>query len=184
MRAVIGRLGVVAVALVAASAVGCGTDCPKCDNTPAVSVAVVKYAGLEKAVEKENGKVVLVDFWATFCGPCVKKFPHFVALHEKYAEKGLVCVSVSRDDAADLNKVRAFLVEKKATFPNFLLELSSAEDAQMAKKFNYDYTIPQMALFGKTGTRVWDSNTDPLDKDMTAFIGKLDVLVKAELDKP
>jgi thiol-disulfide isomerase/thioredoxin len=190
MRVVIGRVGVVVGALAVACAAGCGKDCAPSSaggtEIPAngeVTVSVVKYAALAEAVEKPKEKVVLVDFWATFCGPCVKKFPHFVALHEKYAEKGLVCVSVSLDDAEDLDKVKAFLFEKKAKFPNFVIRPTSAEDKLMAKKFNYDYTLPQMALFNRKGERVWDSNTDSLSKELPVFIEKLDTLVKAELDK-
>ena len=189
MRAVIGRWGVGLVALAAACAGGCGKDCTPTSaglDGPAgtdVTVSVVKYTGLEAAVEKPKGKVVLVDFWATFCGPCVKKFPHFVALYEKYAEKGLVCVSVSLDDTDDLAKVRDFLVEKKAKFPNFVIRPTTAEEKLMEKKFGYDMTLPQMALFNRKGERAWDSNADSLDKDLTAFLDKLDKLVKAELDK-
>ena len=190
MRAVIGWVGVVAVVRAVACATGCGKDCAPTSASgteipanPDVTVSVVKYSALEVAVEKPKGKVVLVDFWGTFCGPCVKKFPHFVALHEKYAEKGLVCISVTLDDADDIGKVREFLFEKKAKFPNFLIRPTNAEKPLMKQKFNFDFTLPQMALFGRTGERTWDSNTDGLSKELPVFMEKLDALVKAELDK-
>lgn len=187
MRSAIGCLGLVA----AVAAVACNKDCVPTSaggtELPAnadVAVKVVKYAGLEAAIDKAKGKVVLVDFWATFCGPCVKKFPSFVALHEKYAGQGLVCVSVSLDDPdEDMDKVRLFLVKSKATFPNFVIRPTNAEDKLLEKKFNYDGTIPQMALFNRKGDRVWDSNTDSLDKNLKVFVEKLDALVKVELDK-
>jgi thiol-disulfide isomerase/thioredoxin len=180
-----------AVVLAAACAAGCGKDCAptsaggtELPATPDVTVKEVKYPELAAAVEKPKGKVVLVDFWGTFCGPCVKKFPHFVALHEKYADKGLVCVSVTLDDAEDIGKVREFLFEKKAKFPNFLIRPTTAEEPLMKKKFNFDYTLPQMALFSRKGDRVWDTNTEPIDeKDLTAFAEKMDKLVTAELGK-
>lgn len=189
MRSVIGGVGLVAVAV--ACAAGCGKDCAPTSAggtelpvNAEVSVKVVKYAGLEEVVNKAKGKVVLVDFWATFCGPCVKKFPHFVALHEKYAEKGLVCVSVSLDDPEeDMDKVRQFLVKSKATFPNVVIRPTNAEDKLLEKKFNYDGTLPQMALFARDGSRAWDSNKDTLDKNLTVFVEKLDKLVVAELAK-
>ena len=191
MRAVIGRGGLVAMALAGACAAGCGKDCAPTSAggielpvNAEVSVKLVKVAALEAAVDKEKGKVVLADFWATFCGPCVKKFPNFVALHDKYADKGLVCVSVSLDDPEeDMDKVRQFLVKSKATFPNFVIRPTNAEDKLLEKKFNYDGTIPQMALFARDGKRAWDSNTDALDKDLTVFVEKLDKLVAAELAK-
>lgn len=188
MRAVIGGVGLV---VAVACAAGCGKDCAptsvggtELPVNAEVSVKLVKFAGLEEVVNKAKGKVVLVDFWATFCGPCVKKFPHFVALHEKYAEKGLVCVSVSLDDPdEDMDKVRQFLVKSKAVFPNVVIRPTAAEDKLLEKKFNYDGTLPQMALFARDGTRAWDSNTDSLDKNLTVFVDKLDKLVAAELAK-
>src|ERR1017187_6715556 len=52
----------------------------------------VKYDGLKQEVLKHRGKVVIVDFWASTCGPCVKSFPKFVKMHEQYADKGLVII--------------------------------------------------------------------------------------------
>ena len=56
---------------------------------PAIELSVVDKAGFQKAIDAHRGKVVLVDYWATWCGPCVKQFPHTVELWHKYRDRGL-----------------------------------------------------------------------------------------------
>src|SRR5439155_26010967 len=108
MRRTTRRLLLAAPLLLAAAVIGCNTpDSPPAGEAvkkkpgtklPSVDVTEAKYAALDTALKEEKGSVVLVDFWATWCGPCVKKFPDLVALHQKYADQGLTCISVSMDD--------------------------------------------------------------------------------------
>src|SRR5262249_55570864 len=90
------------------------------DHTP-ITVQVVKNKEFLKALEAHRGKVVLVDFWATWCAPCKAKFPKVVHLHEQYRDKGLVCVSVSLDEPGKESRALEFLQEQHAAFPNYLM---------------------------------------------------------------
>src|SRR5688572_16643635 len=56
--------------------------------------------GGQLSSEKLKGKIVLIDFWATWCGPCMAQAPHMVEVNSKYAAKGLQIVGISLDDAA------------------------------------------------------------------------------------
>ncbi|MBL8798438.1 MAG: redoxin domain-containing protein [Planctomycetia bacterium] len=87
-----------------------------------VELQVVKYGELCKAVRAQKGKVVVVDLWADWCIPCKMAFPHLVELHKRYAKDGLVCMSISLDEAKDKQKPLAFLQKQNALFPNFLLD--------------------------------------------------------------
>jgi thiol-disulfide isomerase/thioredoxin len=64
--------------------------------------------------EKLEGKVVLVDFWASWCGPCKKSFPVLNDLHKTYQERGLVILAVSVDK--DRAAMEAFLKKMPASF--------------------------------------------------------------------
>ena len=62
-----------------------------------------------------RGKVVLLDFWATWCVPCREETPHFVELQQKYADSGLQIIGVSMDDSPD--PVRTFYEQFHMNYP-------------------------------------------------------------------
>lgn len=67
-----------------------------------------------------RGKVVLMDFWATWCGPCVRAMPHIQALHEKYSDKDVVVIGMNSDVAEALDTVKQFVADRKVTFRHVL----------------------------------------------------------------
>jgi thiol-disulfide isomerase/thioredoxin len=62
-----------------------------------------------------KGKVVLLNFWATWCGPCKVEIPAFVELYDQYKDKGLVIVGVSIDDTPE--QLQAFMKEYRINYP-------------------------------------------------------------------
>jgi thiol-disulfide isomerase/thioredoxin len=79
----------------------------------------VDAKGLEQVVAKQKGKVVLVNFWATWCVPCRQEFPDLVRLQKAYRARGLAVVGVSTDFAKELPAVEKFLAKNHPDFPNY-----------------------------------------------------------------
>lgn len=124
---------------------------PAIAQSRTVSLEVVDKEGFEKVLARHKGKVVLVDFWATWCPPCMAQFPHSVELHHKYAEKGLAVISMSVDSRDDKDKVQEFLQEKGANFDNLLA--SNGIDA--VDTFNLDDGgPPDYWLYDRQGSLV------------------------------
>jgi thiol-disulfide isomerase/thioredoxin len=101
------------------------TSRPAASPPDSVSVELVRYEILGDRVQALTGRVVVVDFWATYCLPCKKEFPRLVDLHRKYAAKGLAAVSVSLDDPTDeqaRERANRFLTDKQAAFSNYMLD--------------------------------------------------------------
>jgi len=72
-----------------------------------------------------KGKVVIVDFWATWCPPCRKEIPHYVEMQKKYADRGLVIVGFSVDDGGP-ELVKEFSVQMKMNYPILMADAETA----------------------------------------------------------
>ena len=78
----------------------------------APTVTAIDAAGLRQQIVARKNKVVVVNFWATWCGPCIEEFPGLVSLQKKYRARGLDLVTVSFDDPKDVSgKVKPFLTK-------------------------------------------------------------------------
>lgn len=74
-------------------------------------------AGKNWSLSSLRGKVVLVNFWATWCPPCRKEMPDLESLYQQYEQKGLVILAISDEETA---KVKPFIDERKITYPVLL----------------------------------------------------------------
>jgi thiol-disulfide isomerase/thioredoxin len=98
---------------------GCSRPMPQV--TPATSAEVLN------AVRAPGSKVVLLNLWASWCGPCREEFPDLVRLQKKYADRGLKIVFVSWDDTAE--EAARFLAKQGMREPSFIK--NSAESDQV-----------------------------------------------------
>jgi thiol-disulfide isomerase/thioredoxin len=102
--------------------------------------------GQEVDLAKLRGKVVLLDFWATWCPPCRAEVPHVVATYEKLKAKGFEIVGVSLDK--DQKALDAFTKEHKMTWPQYFD--GKGWQNEVSTKFGIN-SIPAMWLLDKKG---------------------------------
>lgn len=80
----------------------------------------VEAATLKTILKKNQGKVVLINLWATWCVPCREEFPDLIKLYGKYRSRGLELILISVDFAEQRSQVEAFLKENGVTFPTYI----------------------------------------------------------------
>ena len=112
---------------------------------PAPAFALQSNGGQQVALSSLKGKVVMVNFWATWCVPCRQEMPHLQALYEKYNGLGfeLLAVNVEKNNAEGARK---WLQETPVTFP----VLFDPEN-QVTKLYKVQ-TMPSTVIIGRDGT--------------------------------
>lgn len=135
---------------------------------PMKPVPEMSWTGFEGNVQKVKdlkGKVIVLDFWATYCAPCIEEIPHLMELQAKYGADNLQIIGLHVGGEEDRPKVPEFVERLNITYP-----LGYPEDALTAYIFGQETAIPQTAVFDRSGKMV---------KKITGF----DQRIKAELDQ-
>ena len=116
---------------------------------PLKPIAEMSWTGFEGNVQKlkdHRGKVVILDFWATYCPPCIEEIPHLKALQAKYGPDDLLVVGLHVGGDEDKPKVPEFVERLKITY-----SLAYPEDALTSFIFGAETAIPQTAIFDRQG---------------------------------
>jgi thiol-disulfide isomerase/thioredoxin len=113
-------------------------------------LALTDLTGTAQTLKDLRGRVVVLNFWATWCGPCKKEMPDLVALQNEYAAFGVQVVGASADDAADKLKVVQFVRNAKINFPIWL----GVSTADMLR-FGLGQELPATVIIGRDGKIVY-----------------------------
>jgi thiol-disulfide isomerase/thioredoxin len=100
--------------------------------------------GKSYVLKKYRGKVVIVNFWATWCGPCRKEIPDFIEAYKKYKDKGLVIIGISVDKDG-WSAVTPFIEESKINYPIVLA------NEQVVENYGGVEAIPSTFIVDKKG---------------------------------
>jgi thiol-disulfide isomerase/thioredoxin len=117
-----------------------------------ITLTAVTLEEFNAAVAQHVGKVVFVDFWATWCVPCRKAFPHTVELASKHPDD-LVVISMSFDDPDAYEDALAFLKEQNADFQNLSCSLGGGDESFTAYEIG-DAGLPYFRLYNRKGELV------------------------------
>jgi thiol-disulfide isomerase/thioredoxin len=121
-------------------------------GTSQVKVEPASPEEYQKYVASLRGKVVLVDFWATYCLPCREKFPRTLALAKKYADQGFTAVSMSMDspDPSYQKKILEFLTQQNSEIKNLANRLEDTDAAFAALDIDGG-ALPHYKIYGRNG---------------------------------
>jgi len=113
-------------------------------ETTAPAWTLRDLAGKPVNSDQFKGKVVVIDFWATWCPPCRKEIPGFVDLHRRYADKGLVIVGIALDRMGP-SAIKTFVEKFGMKYPVVI------GDARIAETFGGIEAIPTTFVIDRTG---------------------------------
>ncbi|HQU44844.1 MAG: hypothetical protein B7Z73_13740 [Planctomycetia bacterium 21-64-5] len=132
---------------------------PADDDAPAgkVTVEIKDFDGIQELIASKRGKVVVMDCWSTYCGPCVKEFPGLVALGKEYGPGKLACISLSfnydggKKETPEEHKeaVLEFLQSQQATFDNVIASVP-AETLYQQLGFK-SASVPAIFVYDREG---------------------------------
>ncbi len=140
--------------------------CTVPERTAALSPTMTTLTGKPVTLKDYQGRVVLLDVWATWCVPCIKDIPRIQSLQDRYEPKGLTVLGVSLDEEGAA-RVRPFVRKHKMTYP-ILLDLRGANSVRQV--FNIE-KIPTLILLDASGKtlRRWEADASTEDIEIAVI---------------
>lgn len=142
-------------------------------NSDEIKLEIYDFNGLEKFLNQDDNKVHVVNFWATWCKPCVKELPHFETLNEKYKDKGVEVLLVSLDFPKQYDKkLKPFIVEHN--LKSRILVLDDVDMNTWIPKVDKDWSgsIPATLIYNKNKRQFYNKpfTYDELENEIKKFL--------------
>ena len=114
-----------------------------------------------------QGKIVLVDFWATWCRPCVRGLPKLIEVHKRYRDVGVVVVGLTSEDGPAAQQVKNFVATKNG------MDWPIGYGAGLTFRMMDVEAIPTYILYDRSGTSVWGGHSlSGIDEAIVAALAK------------
>lgn len=140
------------------------------DGARAPEIGLVDRAGKQVRIADLKGRVVLVDFWASWCAPCREELPVLEGLYKKHREQGLVVVGVGLDKDAD--KLTKFLRGSPLSFPVVHDSAGAVAERYAPPKMPSSYLIDRKGLVRKVHAGFKASDKAALEKEIAALLAE------------
>ena len=130
-----------------------------------VSLQEIDAKGLGELLANDSDNLRLINFWATWCGPCVAEYPDFIEIHRMFADRGFEFVSVSADNLTIKAKVHNFLKKKTSAVRNFIYNEEDKYAMIEAIDPEWDGALPYTVLVESGGKVVYKimGSIDPFE---------------------
>jgi thiol-disulfide isomerase/thioredoxin len=129
--------------------------------------------GYAKLLAAHRGKVVLVDFWATWCKPCRAEMPDLVKLDQKLRARGFDLVTISADEPGQEGAALKVLKDDGVTGPAYLKKVTDDDKFNDAIDPNWGGALPALFLYDRTGKKVRAFIGETPIRNLEAAIEKL-----------
>ena len=137
---------------------GRATPACKAETQANLDFTVKDMHGASVKLADYKGKVIVVNFWATWCPPCKAEIPAFIELYDQYKDKGLVILGVSGDD--DAETLKAFATEWKINYPMIV----GRDEQALLDSYGPIYGYPISVIVGRNGA-VCGKHVGPATKE-------------------
>ena len=141
---------------------------PTASGNAAPDFTLTDIDGKKLTLSDYKGKVVLLDFWATWCTPCREEIPHFVEMQQKFGSQGFQVIGISMDD--DAKPVKKFLQDYRINYP------LAVGDDKLAQSFGGILGLPVNFLIDRDGRiakkYLGATNVSVFDKDVGDLLGQ------------
>lgn len=142
-------------------------------NVVSKELEVYDFEGLEKFLTKEDDKTYVVNFWATWCAPCVKELPYFEKLHQTYRAKQVEVLLVSLDFPNQYEKrLKPFIAEHK--LQSKILVLNDVDSNAWIPKVSAEWSgaIPATLIYNKDKRQFYEQsfNYNELKTEVDKFL--------------
>lgn len=125
--------------------------------------------GKVQSLEQWQGKIIIANFWATWCTPCREEMPELSQIHSKYLNKGVVVLGISTDDS---EKISEYAKEKPVSYPLLAGEMEAMNLSGVLG--NNKGVVPYTVIFDRTGriVRTYFGRINPaaIDKDVSELL--------------
>ncbi len=142
-----------------------------CFKAQQKEIPLLKYEDVESKIKTEKAALVIINFWATTCAPCVKELPHFMELNNQHKENpNFKMILVSLDRAKDIERVKKFIKDKKLTAEVVILDDNKRMNIWIPK-FDKDWggEIP-ITIFYKNSEKIHFQNGEMSKEELQKVI--------------